>query len=288
MTNHNPGMSQSNSQIERDIIAKVNAHADRSLDRLFADIDELLNGDGDGKDRAPNRDALTPPPATSEHRHQPTATESGSFALPQLSSSDLSAAAPPAQPESAPAAKTKKSLPLWLKALIGVGAATIAVGGGLAWLVNERKVEIPQNIDTSWLPFQSKAAPADVKFADYLRKSIANIEANANKPTPIATTAAAPITAISPSTIDPYATGATILAPAATNPAPVKQIALVKTIQTGKQSSAMFQVSGESKMVTIGQTIGTSDWSLLTVAKNEVLVKRKGGELRSVYVGQKF
>jgi hypothetical protein len=48
MTSQNPVSPDSqNSQLDRDTLAKVNAHADRSMDRLFADIDELLSGDLD-------------------------------------------------------------------------------------------------------------------------------------------------------------------------------------------------------------------------------------------------
>ena len=46
MTNQNPASTNTQSiKLSQEILSKVNAHADRTVDRLFADIDELLSGD---------------------------------------------------------------------------------------------------------------------------------------------------------------------------------------------------------------------------------------------------
>jgi hypothetical protein len=299
MTNQNPAASQSqsppggnaSSQQNRDLLAKVNAHADRSMDRLFADIEELLGEDLASDPHSSSVDSARTPYSTDRSR---TAEYSHSqqppIYPPQRS---LSAGeAPPVEQPTPATSKPNRSMPLWLKALLGIGITSIAAGSILTWLVNERKIVLPQNIDTSWLPFQSQISPADAKFADYMQKSIAKIDATTqttsatNLPTPAtsivtpATSPAAPI-AVNPGTI---VTAATAPAPTAVLP----KISLLKTIQSGKRPSAIFEIDRQSKTIDVGQTIGTSNWSLLTVAKGEVIIKRKGGEIRSVYVGQKF
>jgi Tfp pilus assembly protein PilP len=301
MTNQNPAMSSKSPQdrrLQHDILAKVNAHADRSMDRLFADIEELLGDE-------PNSAKSTTAGQTPAHDERYGQQQSPASTYPPQSAFPAQRAlSPDSNYTEAPApnstAKPTKRVPFWLKAVLGVGITSIACGSLGFWLVTERKVVLPQ-IDTSWLPFQSRVAPADAKFADYMRKSLAKIEAAP----PVTTTPAA--TPFNPSTsiIAPTANPAAIN-PAATNPAAIptktivtgtatpittpvtNKIALVKTLQTGAHPEAVFQIDGRTQSVRVGQKIGTSNWSLLTVAKGEVILKRKGGEIRSVYVGQKF
>ncbi len=298
MTNQNPTVPQSNSpKLDRDILAKVNAHAERSIDRLFSDIEDLLNGDDEVGNKERNSIYPTQQHQLESERQQQVYSQEhydrseSDFERRQLSASPLDAdTAEDLQPETA-TPKQKKHVPFWLKTVLGVGATTAAVGGGLMWLVNERKIELPKTIDTSWLPFQSQSPSAaeDFKFADYMRKSIAKIEATANAPTPAAVApnyATVPTNPTAPIAANPTST---IAVPVKAAPVPPKNaIALIKTISNTKNPSATFTIERQTKIVTIGQKIGTSNWSLLTVAKNEVLIKRKGGEIRSVYVGQKF
>jgi hypothetical protein len=304
MTNQNPAVPQPDSpKLDREILAKVNAHADRSMDRLFADIEELLSGDLEADAPATNVNYIN---QQSEYPNASRYTQQSEQPIypPQ---SDFTA---PPQSLDPPLASTsdrpKKSIPLWLKALLGLGAATIAIGGGLTWLINERKIELPKSVDTSWLPFQSRpsVSPADAKFADYMRQSIAKIEAgriqsaiapapvnstpiNANPTTPtnsfITATPGSQTTLITPNT--GVVTTATNIKP---QQAVQLSISLLKTTQTGNRPSAVFEINNRPQTVGVGQKIGTSDWSLLTVAKGEVILKRKGGEIRSIYIGQKF
>ena len=181
-----------------------------------------------------------------------------------------------------------------MKAVLGIGVTSLAVGGGLLWLVTERKIELPKNLDTSWLPFQSKSqvSPADAKFAEYMQKSIAKIEAARTQTTaptqPInAAENPAPTQAAPPSIINPAGTIST--APS-TEPsvAPQSPILLLKTFPSSRQPSASFNIDGRDLTINAGQKIGTSQWSLLTVTKGEVLLKKTGGEIRSIHIGQKF
>ena len=291
MTNQNPAVPQppqsgNSFKQNRDILAKVNAHADRSMDRLFADIDELLGDD------------LTNDTNSASTQHNPYAT--GQY--PQLQQPiyppqrSLSAGADTPSEQPTNTAKPKRTLPLWLKAFLGIGVTAVAAGSLLTWLVNERKITLPQTIDTSWLPFQSQQSPQDAKFADYMRKSLAKIDATSqttlaanNTPTP-ATTIVAPAPATTPAA--PVATTPTSTIVTATAPvAPTAfkpKIALVKTLPKGNRPGAIFEIDRQSKTVNIGQTIGKSNWSLVSVNKSEITIKRKGGEIRSVDVGQKF
>ncbi len=295
MTNQNPAASQPSSPQDRarqrDILAKVNAHADRSLDRVFADIDALL-----GDDVASNTHSLSvQQPQRPQYATEPAYTEQYSTRQPQLQAQAPAQPYPP-QPAVEPipaASKPKHNIPLWLKVLLGIGVTSIAIGSTLVWLVNERKIELPK--DTSWLPFQSQSQTAveDAKFARYMQKSLAKIDANTQTaaittPTNPAPSIAAPVPPTAPTAINPAgAIGSTV--PVAATPAAVTTpIGLVKTLPNSQHPGAVFEIDRHSQVVNVGQKIGTSNWSLLTVDKSEVMVKRKGGEIRSIFVGQKF
>lgn len=296
MTDSNPAIPQSQSPQNRDILAKVNAHADRSMDRLFADIDELLSDDLSTDNSA----AVTARSAQlNTYSAAPGSTDDRYFQPPQAQlypAAESIDAPPTATP------KPKRSMPMWLKAFLGIGITSIAAGGIATWLVREQKIALPQNIDTSWIPFQSpRVAPADAKFADYLHQSIAKIETADRSPVaatpttpatnPVAitpTTQAVPFSAnpIVPATQIPAKTA--IVAASSTPRILTTPIALVKTLPDGKRPGAVFQIDRQNKTVNLGQKIGTSNWSLLAVSKGEVTIKRKGGEIRSIDVGQKF
>jgi hypothetical protein len=296
MTSQNPAQNSQNSPLDRDTLAKVNAHADRSLDRLFADIDELLSGD------------LHDDSAGSAVVHRGTSNERYPRELQQQLPADGGRSdfgSSRSEIESLPTAeqpKQKKRLPLWFKIVSGIGVGALAVGGGLLWLVNERKIELPATLDTSWLPFQSspRVAPADAKFAEYMQKSLAKIEsARTQAPAPTAAVASpvntATIPATAPSTSAP--TGTVSVAPTETvSVAPTPRevatpkppIVLTKTFTTTKTPSASFKIADRDLKIAVGQKIGTSGWSLVNVTKREVLLKKTGGEIRSIRVGQKF
>ncbi len=289
MTNQNPASSQ---PLDQDILTKLNAHADRSLDRLFIDIDELLSGDLEADQKSPqlNQSALSP----ANYRTEPESDNQYTQAyIPQSDrfSPQVTVDIDPPQPSKAKPKKQARRIPFWLKAVLGVGLGSIAVGSSLVWLVTERKISIPQNIDTSWLPFQSKSqvSPEDAKFADYMRKSISKIEsakitttAAIQLPTSATTTNPATATAI---LFNPAIATAKIPATPATIEKPAT---LVKTIQNNKYPTAIFQIDKKNQTIKIGQKIGTSNWSLVNISKGEVTIKRKGGEIRSIKIGQKF
>jgi hypothetical protein len=285
MTNQNPASPQQQQPlINSDLLVKLNAHADRSLDRLFSDIDELLSGDlePEAKSSALDRTHIPHSSYTLESFQAKDEPQQQSKRAPHQLTAELDPA-PPLR--STPKSKPKKSFPLWL------GATSMALGGLFFWLVNERKITIPQAIDTSWLPFQSnsRVSPADAKFADYMRKSIAKIEST---PIPVATAPTAD-TNINPAPIAttiPTTPTQSIVTTATTTKqnATEKPISLVKISQNGDRLNAVFQIDKKSHTIKIGQKIASTNWSLINISKTEVTVKGKGGEIRSIKIGKKF
>ena len=295
MTNHNPAAPNPQStNLDPDILAKVNAHADRSIDRLFADIDELVSGDLTDELQSSSS------PSDRQHQHPPAVIRSG---YPQNRSPQPPVYLPPSDAGSAPQQQLpgsappqpQQTSPLWLKALLGIGITSMAVGSLLLWLVNERKIELPKHIDLSWIPFQSKAqvSPEDAKFAEYMRKSISKIDAANPQPTSATNNRPNPTNNILTRTPQPapvaFNPNRKIVAPSAGKENAIQApISLLKTVPTSRRPSAIFEINGQNQTVNIGQNIGTSKWSLLTVARGEVLLKKTGGEIRSIRLGQKF
>lgn len=79
------------------------------------------------------------------------------------------------------------------------------------------------------------------------------------------------------------APSATPSAPAATAPTVVHT--LVGIIQVGERSVALFEINGASRRVNIGESIGSSGWTLGEIKDKEAIIRRNG-EVRSIYVGQ--
>lgn len=86
-------------------------------------------------------------------------------------------------------------------------------------------------------------------------------------------------------------------APAAANPpadpAPVQNIAgetphvLVGLLELGDRSAAIFEYAGIGHRVEIGEQIGSSGWSLVSVSDQEAIIRRNG-DVRSIFIGQTF
>ncbi|MBD1905476.1 hypothetical protein NDI37_19795 [Funiculus sociatus GB2-A5] len=76
---------------------------------------------------------------------------------------------------------------------------------------------------------------------------------------------------------------------AATAPAPVAEAihTLVGVLELGNRSAALFSINGVTKRLQVGENIGSSGWTLVSVDNQEAIIRRNG-EVRSIYVGQKF
>jgi hypothetical protein len=299
MTNRNPASSYGNSSdVSKEILARVNAHADRSLDRIFADIDDLLNDDLDNPTPSDPQDYHHPYQFHSnnspQYPHEPVLPNSPAAKQPESDRQypPQSHFEPPTPPQNPPEpsiqepAPKKTSFPLWMKALLGIGITAVAASSLLLWLINTQKIALPKSFNLSWLPFQSSSSISadDAKFAEYMRKSIAKIDA-ANSRTATDNTVANPITnSISQPNNTASSSPGSI---ASTIPATIP-VSLIKILPGGDRPGAEFEVKGKVQKVYAGEKIADSNWSLVTVAKGEVIVKKVSGEIRSVYVGQKF
>ena len=62
---------------------------------------------------------------------------------------------------------------------------------------------------------------------------------------------------------------------------------LVGILELGDRSAALFEINGTSQRVYIGETIGSSGWSIVSISNEEVVVRRNG-DVRSIYIGQQF
>lgn len=62
---------------------------------------------------------------------------------------------------------------------------------------------------------------------------------------------------------------------------------LVGVLELGDRSAALFDINGVTQRIHIGEAIGSSGWTLVSVSNQEALVRRNG-EVRSIYVGQRF
>ena len=70
-------------------------------------------------------------------------------------------------------------------------------------------------------------------------------------------------------------------------PAPAAIHTLVGVLELGDRSAALFEINGVARRFHVGESIGTSGWTLVQIA-NQAAVVRRNGEVRSIYVGQKF
>ncbi|OKH14645.1 hypothetical protein [[Limnothrix rosea] IAM M-220] len=62
---------------------------------------------------------------------------------------------------------------------------------------------------------------------------------------------------------------------------------LVGALESGDRSAALFNINGVTQRFKVGENIGASNWKLLSVQNQQILMGQ-GGQTRSLYVGQNF
>lgn len=62
---------------------------------------------------------------------------------------------------------------------------------------------------------------------------------------------------------------------------------LIGILELGDRSAALFDVNGTPQRFKVGETIGSSGWTLVSISNQEAIVRRNG-EVRSIHIGQKF
>jgi type II secretory pathway component PulC len=74
------------------------------------------------------------------------------------------------------------------------------------------------------------------------------------------------------------------------SPAPVvnlPQRTLTGVIEMGDRSAVLFELNGVTQRVYVGESIGSTGWNLVEVAKDAAIFRRNG-EVRNVGIGQKL
>lgn len=62
---------------------------------------------------------------------------------------------------------------------------------------------------------------------------------------------------------------------------------LVGILELGERSAALFDINGSVQTIRIGESIGSSGWTLVSVSAEGAIVRRNG-EVRTIYNGQRF
>lgn len=117
----------------------------------------------------------------------------------------------------------------------------------------------------------------------------------ANSPQPLPSPVAIPSAPPSPQAAKPSPTPsalppASVAVPTLPTVAPAAPAAthtLVGLLELGDRSAALFEINGITQRFNVGEAIGASGWTLVSVANQEAVIRRNG-EVRSIYVGQKF
>jgi hypothetical protein len=111
-----------------------------------------------------------------------------------------------------------------------------------------------------------------------------------NSPKPLATTPVVPFQAELPKrpiVSDPSSTGQEVVAIVSPSSVPTPSHILEGLLELGNKSAALFKIDGITRRVNVGESIGSSGWTLVDVSKGEAVIRRNG-EVRSVYTGQQF
>jgi hypothetical protein len=130
----------------------------------------------------------------------------------------------------------------------------------------------------------------------YQPPSVAGLpNASPTAPLPNPTVTTVPI----PSTVLPPAAPAPAPAAPAAPPAPAPSVAVIPNIaaapshvligllELGDRSAALFEIEGTPHRIQVGERIGSSGWTLVSISNQEAILRRNG-EVRSIYIGQQF
>lgn len=69
--------------------------------------------------------------------------------------------------------------------------------------------------------------------------------------------------------------------------APAAAYTLVGVLDLGDRSAALVNINGTTQRFQVGETIGASGWTLVSIEDREAVIRRNG-EVRSLFVGQVF
>jgi hypothetical protein len=260
--------SNNGSDSPKSISKVVGQHADRVMDGLFSEIEDLLSGDLQ-EQQPPKLNAATKASHNLEPNRQPVSPAQPAQSAPANRSPVT--ALPPGQSVAPPAARR------WPKWLAIGGGISLCCGGGLWLLQSQGKIDLTA-LGRGESPIVL-SKNADVKFSEYLRNSLTKIDSNS----PVASAGGTQVSIPNP----PTATGA---APVATvSPAPVIDATLVKIVP-GSPPTVEFIIGGQVQQFKGGDQIANSGWivtNVINTVDNEVILKRNG-ESRSLKLNDKL
>jgi hypothetical protein len=270
--------SNNGSDSPKSISKVVGQHADRVMDGLFSEIEELLSGDLQ-EQQPPQLNAATKAPHNLEPNRQPVPQGLSQPAAPARGpNASPGAALPPAQPATPPVASQAPATRRWPKWLAVGGGLAVCLGGGLWWLQSQGKIDLTA-LGRGESPIVLSNS-GDVKFSEYLRNSLTKIDSN----NPVASTGGTQVSIPNPPTA---ATGA---APVATgSPAPAIEATLVKIVP-GNPPIVEFMIGGQVQQFKGGDQVANSGWivtNVINTVDNEVILKRNG-ESRSLKLNDKL
>ncbi|MBF2074731.1 MAG: hypothetical protein IGS50_13340 [Synechococcales cyanobacterium C42_A2020_086] len=304
----------------------LEANASQLMDTVFADLEAMLErGVVPPEPEPPVAPApslsATAAPEVELPRQEPLPKLSPRELLPQpweLAEAPEPTMAVPEAAESlaSPAPSPGKPEKTWYRLLLTL-LATAVLGTSFIWLLWQYRTQLPGLMGEA--PTAPEAAPSspDTAFLNYIGRAIERItrtteaerqqtalaEQPSPSPTPSSPTVvervyvpiyqSPPAASVAPTA--PAPTAPVAAAPAAPSPSPaaVPNIAavtshtLIGVLALGDRSAALFDVDGTPQRIEIGQQIGSSGWTLVSINNQEAIVRRNG-EVRSIYVGQKF
>lgn len=323
---HPPGSSRGElnlGALEANPGALVNTYADSLITSLFEEVDKLLEGDSETLERvsaslaltAASPEPLSPPepaPITTATPESATALADGSDALAVLTAeAEAQALAITLAPQPG---RTNLGRLLDRLLLLSTGLSLMGLAAVL-WINHRQPVTVPNGAGEA----------ANAEFLQYLQRSLQVIDKKAQLATqppapphqtdgqppslsllplpssPASSAIGGPINVIErvyipyqttqPITPQPTAPVTPPQAPAdlapAPSPTPGVGHRLVGVLELGDRSAALFEVNGVPQRVYIGERIGTAGWTLVSVAHQEVMIRRNG-DVRSLYIGQQF
>jgi hypothetical protein len=307
--------------------ALVSTYADSLITSLFEEVDKLLEGDAETLERvsaslaltAASPDQLSPAPesapATTAPPDSAPALVDGGDALAVLAAEaeakDLAITLSP-QP-----GRTNLGRLLDRLLLLSTGLSLMGLAAVL-WINHRQPVTVPNSAgeaaNAEFLQYLQRSLQVIDKKAQLATQPPAPPHQTAGQPPSLALLPLPPSTGSSGSSgiggpinviervYIPYQTTQPImpqptvpvtpplaqadLAPAP-SPTPGVLHRLVGVLELGDRSAALFEVNGVPQRVYIGERIGTAGWTLVSVAHQEVMIRRNG-DVRSLYIGQQF
>ncbi|MBD2446302.1 hypothetical protein H6G76_03830 [Nostoc sp. FACHB-152] len=160
-------------------------------------------------------------------------------------------------------------------------------------VANARQTTQPNAVTTALGAVRPAAKPVSINMLAAVHKDLKPVDVRTTPITvrqsasPISALPVAPLRAAPPQVAAVASATTTQQVYVATNSAPAPSHTLEGVMELGNKSAALFQVDGVTRRINIGESIGTSGWTLVEVNNGEAIVRRNG-EVRSIYTGQKL